>query len=480
MPKSLALFMYGFVKQKAFLNACFTSLRANANATGLALILIVNAFGVAPSYAALPLADSEGRGLPSLAPLIERANPAVVNISTFATKTVRNPMMDDPFFRRFFGVPEQFNSPQKRRTQSAGSGVIIDADNGTVITNHHVINGADEIHVGLHDSRSFKAELIGSDPELDIAILKIDVEGLSEIKMANSDSLRQGDFVVAIGNPFGLENTVTTGVVSALGRSGLGIEGYENFIQTDASINPGNSGGALINLAGDLVGINTAIIAPSGGNVGIGLAIPINMARNSLDQIIEHGEVRRGQLGVHIQDLTQEMAVALDLDDQQKGVIVAKVREGSAAEKAGLVADDVIISVNGKAIESAAKLRNEVGSRRIGDRLKLEILRDGKRKKVSVDIGQREAAVASAKSIHSAFEGAKLVTSDGDDGIKVASVANGSPAAQAGLRQGDLIVSANRVRVRSVEQLAEVGKSVEDKMLLRIIRGNTALYLILR
>lgn len=432
------------------------------------------------TFATLPFVDGEGKELPSLASLVERTNPAVVNISTFTTKTVRNPMMDDPFFRRFFGAPEQFQSPQQRRSQSAGSGVIIDAKAGTVITNHHVINGVDEIHVGLDDNRSFKAKLIGSDPELDIAILKIEADGISEIPMADSDRLRQGDFVVAIGNPFGLENTVTTGVVSALGRSGLGIEGYENFIQTDASINPGNSGGALVNLAGQLVGINTAIIAPSGGNVGIGLAIPINMAKNSLDQIMEHGEVRRGQLGVHIQDLTQEMAVALDLDEQQKGVIIAKVREDSAADKAGLLADDVIISVNGKAIDSAAKLRNEVGARRIGDSIKVEVLRDGKRKKFKVAIGQATGSIADAKSIHSALEGAQLADNDEGDGVKVSAVQNGSPAAQAGLRTGDIIVSANRVRVRALDQLSEVGKANEGKMLLRVIRGNAAMYLILR
>lgn len=226
--------------------------------------------------------------------------------------------------------------------------MIIDAGNGTVITNYHVINGADEIHVSLDDKRSFEATLIGGDPEVDIAVLKIEAENLTELKMADSELLQQGDFVIAIGNPFGLENTVTTGVVSALGRSGLGIEGYENFIQTDASINPGNSGGALVNLRGELVGINTAIIAPNGGNVGIGLAIPMNMARNSSDQLLEHGEVRRGQLGVIIQDMTSSLAEAFDLDAQQKGVLITQVQEGSAADLAGLEAGDIIVIVNQK------------------------------------------------------------------------------------------------------------------------------------
>ncbi len=435
----------------------------------------------AQASAALPFADGDGRQLPSLAPIVERVNPAVVNISTFTTKTVRNPMMDDPFFRRFFGAPEQFQSPQRRRTQSAGSGVIIDAKAGTVITNFHVIKGADEIRVGLHDDRSYEAELIGSDPEVDIAILKIDADDLSQLNMADSDTLRQGDFVVAIGNPFGLENTVTTGVVSALGRSGLGIEGYENFIQTDASINPGNSGGALVNLRGDLVGINTAIIAPSGGNVGIGLAIPANMAKNSLEQIMEHGEVKRGQLGVHIQDLTQDMAIALELDEQQQGVIVAKVREGSAADKAGILADDVIVSANGKAMQSAAELRNEVGSRRIGEKLKLEVLRDGKRKKISVEIGARDDLVANADSIHQGLDGATLEDAEDGEGIKVARVASGSAADQNGLQPNDMIVSAKGVRIRTLEQLKEVAATVgEEKLLLRVVRGNAAFYVILR
>ena len=257
-------------------------------------------------WASWPLADAQGRELPSLAPLLQEINPAVVNISTHTTRTVQsNPLLNDPFFRRFFNLPPGAGSPRQHRTQSAGSGVIIDAKNGTVVTNHHVVNNADEIMVQMEDGRSYKAELLGSDAEVDIAVLKIEADNLTELKIADSELLNVGDFVIAIGNPFGLGQTVTTGVVSALGRTGLGIEGYENFIQTDASINPGNSGGALVNLRGELVGINTAILAPTGGNVGIGFAIPTNMARASIDQILETGEVQRGQLGVMIQDLTR-------------------------------------------------------------------------------------------------------------------------------------------------------------------------------
>ncbi|MDG2035578.1 MAG: Do family serine endopeptidase, partial [Pseudomonadales bacterium] len=356
---------------------------------------------------------------------------------------------------------------------------IIDAENGTVITNYHVINGADEIHVGLDDQRSFQATLIGGDPEVDIAVLKIEADNLSELALADSDLLQQGDFVIAIGNPFGLENTVTTGVVSALGRSGLGIEGYENFIQTDASINPGNSGGALVNLRGELVGINTAIIAPNGGNVGIGLAIPMNMARNSSEQLLEHGEVRRGQLGVIIQDMTASLAEAFDLDPQQKGVLITQVQEASAAQQAGLEAGDIIVGVDKKTISSASQLRNAVGGARIGDKLKLEFLREGKKRKLTVKVGERANVFATVKKIHPRLEGAELQDAEDGRGILVKKLASGSNASMSGLRVGDRIVSVNRVAVASLEQLAKVAERSTGKMLVRIIRGNTALFIVL-
>lgn len=435
-----------------------------------------------PAQAVLPAYDLKGDRLPSLAPMLKNVNPAVVNISTFTNRTVQNPLLNDPFFRHFFNNPgsQQQQTPQKRRTQSAGSGVIIDAEKGTVVTNFHVIKGADEIVVSLDDKRSYEATLIGSDPEVDIAVLKIEAKNLVELKLADSDELQQGDFVVAIGNPFGLENTVTTGVVSALGRSGLGIEGYENFIQTDASINPGNSGGGLVNLRGELVGINTAIIAPTGGNVGIGLAIPVNMAKNSVDQIMENGEVKRGQLGVIIQDLTPDMAEAFNLDRQAQGVVIAQVRDGSAADKGGLKADDIVTSVNGKSINSSSQLRNEVGSRRIGDTLKLKIIRDGKKRKLDVKIGEREKATQGAKKIHSALEGAQLEDSDDGESVTVVGVVNGSVAERSGLKRGDLIVSVNRTRVKNLEQVFSIAERSSGNMLLRIIRDNSAFYLVLR
>lgn len=435
-----------------------------------------------PATAGLPLFDSQDGKLPSLAPLLKQVNPAVVNISTFTTRPVQqNPLLNDPFFRRFFNIPPQQQMPQSRRAQSAGSGVIIDAEKGTVVTNHHVVDGADEIHVALADGRSYKAKLLGSDPDVDIAVLQLeDFEDLTQISIADSDHLEVGDFVIAIGNPFALGQTVTSGVVSALGRSGLGIEGYENFIQTDASINPGNSGGALVNLRGELVGINTAILAPSGGNVGIGFAIPANMAKSSIDQILDHGEVKRGQLGVIIQDLTRDLADAFNIDKQQRGVLIAQVEEDSPADDAGLEAGDVVISIDGKSVESSAQLRNEIGQRRIGDKMKLTIFRDGKTKVVKARVGEPKTTVASNDSVHPFLNGATLKTSDQGQGVEVVDIAPGSMAARSGLRAGDIILTANRARIASLADLKKASSQSEKRLVLRIKRGNAALYLVLQ
>ncbi|RLT92539.1 DegQ family serine endoprotease [Ketobacter sp.] len=431
----------------------------------------------APAFAVWPLQDGDGNQLPSLAPMLEKVNPAVVNISTFATRQQMNPLLNDPFFRHFFG-PNQ-RAPQMKRSQSAGSGVIVDGDAGTVITNFHVIDGADEIKVSLNDGRSFDAKLIGSDPDVDIAILKIKADNLQEVKMADSDSTRVGDFVVAIGNPFGLGQTVTTGVVSAIGRTGLGIEGYENFIQTDASINPGNSGGALVNLKGELVGINTAIIAPAGGNVGIGFAIPTNMARHSLEQILEHGEVKRGQLGVVIQDLTPDLAEAFDLDGKQ-GVVVSEVQPDSAADKAGIKQGDVIIEFDGKEMKSAAQLRNAVGIRRVGDKVKIKVIRDGSTKQLTAKIGESSGAVLASSSLHKFLDGAHLANSKDPAGVLVQSLDPGSAAQVSGLREGDIITSVNKQRVEDLDDMKSALAKSKSQLLLRLLRGNAALYLVLK
>ena len=302
----------------------------------------------------LPLRD----GVPTLAPLIEKITPAVVNISVATMAPQRhNPLFRDPFFRRFFDLPD---GAPVRPQQSAGSGVIVDAAQGFVLSNHHVVAGADSVMVTLKDSRRFEAEILGSDPGTDIALLRIEADELTALPTGNSDGLQVGDFVIAIGNPFGLGQTVTSGIVSALGRSGINVEGYEDFIQTDASINPGNSGGALVNLHGELVGINTAIIGPSGGNVGIGFAVPVNIATAVMGQLAEHGEMQRGRIGVLIQDLTSDLAEALNLDIE-RGAVVSRVESGSPAEDAGLQAGDVIVAVDGTKVESSRDLRNAIG-----------------------------------------------------------------------------------------------------------------------
>jgi len=316
----------------------------------------------------LPLANNP------LPEMLKKVVPGVVNISTRTRISYEeNPLLRDPFFRRFFDIP---NMPMEQERQSLGSGVIIDALKGYIITNNHVIDKADKITVTLQDGRNVEAKLVGSDPNTDVALIQIPGGNLVELPKGNSDGLQVGDFVVAIGSPFGLGQTVTSGIVSALGRSSLGIEGYEDFIQTDASINPGNSGGALVNLQGELIGINTAIVGPSGGNVGIGFAIPINLANQVVNQIIQFGKIQRGQLGIQIQNLTPDLASAFGIK-QQHGAVIAGIVPGSPAENAGLQRGDVVIAVNGQAVDSATKLHNHIALMQVGDMVSLDILRDG-------------------------------------------------------------------------------------------------------
>lgn len=449
-----------------------------------ALLLIVVSWISLPAVAALPSAVGDGAPLPSLAPMLAKTSPAVVNIATTTKVRQRNPLMEDPFFRRFFNVPPGRQMPE-RRANSAGSGVIVDAQNGYVLTNAHVVDGADEVELTLVDGRSLKAEVIGVDREVDLAVVKVEATGLSEIKIADSTKLLVGDFVVAIGNPFGLGQTVTSGIVSALGRTGLGIEGYEDFIQTDASINPGNSGGALVNLRGELVGINTAIIAPSGGNVGIGFAIPTEMAENVMRQLIDHGEVRRGVLGVTIQDLSPELADAFDVD-QKEGVVITQVLEDSAAEDAGLTTGDVVIAVDGRPVKRASDLRNKVGLVPVGEKMQLLIVRDGKSKNVTAVIRETSAKTSSGDGLSKHLEGASLrdlrkgEVSYAEAGVLVEQVEKGSAAWRAGLRQGDVLINANRKDVSDMNSLKDAISNDDAALLLRINREGGVFFIVIR
>jgi serine protease Do/serine protease DegQ len=439
---------------------------------GLAALLL----GAFTSVASAQLPEQTGDApVPSLAPMLKRVTPAVVNIAIRGTVQEQNPLMNDPFFRRFFDVP---NTPRQREFQSAGSGVIVDAKNGYIVTNAHVIENATEITVQLLDNRSLTAKVIGKDPGSDVAVLKVQAANLVEIPIADSDLEEVGDFVVAIGNPFGLGHTVTSGIISALGRSGINPEGFEDFIQTDASINPGNSGGALVNLNGRLVGINSAILSRTGGNIGIGFAIPSNMMKTVMDQLIKYGEVRRGVLGVNIQTLTPDIAQSMEIGTVQ-GALVSQVVEGSAAEKAGIKAGDVITAVNGKPVKDASALRNTIGLLRIGDRVDVSLLRDGKPRRVTAVIGERDAAAESkASGLHEGLQGAELVDAQGG-GVLIRSVAEGSPAALRGLRANDVILAVGRTRVAN---LADFQRATEGAaaFVVQIRRGSAMLVIPIR
>ena len=427
--------------------------------------------------AALPN-QANGQSLPTLAPILEKSMPAVVNISTTTNIRIQeNPLMQDPFFRHFFQMP---NRPLKRRKNSLGSGVIIDKDQGYILTNYHVIKKADEILVTLTDGRQHTATLIGKDPEADVAIIQIPAHDLTELPIANSDVLRVGDFVIAIGNPFGLGQTVTSGIISALGRTGLGIEGYEDFIQTDASINPGNSGGALINLRGEFIGMNTAILAPSGGNVGIGFAIPSNMVITIKQSLIEHGEVRRGLLGVVTQDLTQELVKAFGLKNHH-GAVISRVHARSAADRAGLEPGDIILRVNGRKIKSSHEIRNIIGLLQIGDQVKIKILRDDKMKTILATIGKPQRPQLAGKVIHYTLKGTILSTPNKNqiEGVIFEKIDTSSYAWKVGLRPGDVIVSANRYRVKNIDELKQA-VNPRKPFLINIQRGSEAFFLVLK
>lgn len=363
------------------------------------------AFASLPAQANLPFSVS-GQQLPSLAPMLTKVTPGVVLISVTGTHVDKQKIPEA--FKFFFGNPNNNGQPRQREFRGLGSGVIINADKGYIVTNNHVINEADEIQITLKDGRQIKAKKIGADESSDIALLQIDAENLTEVKLSDSDNLQVGDFAVAIGSPFGLGQTVTSGIISALGRSGLNRQNYEDFIQTDAAINSGNSGGALINLRGELVGINTAILGPNGGNVGIGFAIPSNMVDNIVKQIIEFGEVRRGYLGVLGRSINGEIAKALELDSSQGGFIEEIVQD-SAAEEAGIEAGDIIVAVNGKTVKTFAQIRGKIGSIGAGKNVELTVIKkDGSTINYDVTLKKAETAKVEAASIHKMFDGAEL------------------------------------------------------------------------
>jgi len=435
--------------------------------------------------AALPAAV-DGQALPSLAPMLERTTPAVVNIATRGKtrRKVELPLPRDPLFRRFFDVP---SIERVQETASLGSGVIVDADNGLILTNYHVIKDAYEINVTLTDGRELQAEIIGRDPDTDVALIQVASDNLVEVPMADSSKLRVGDFVVAIGNPFGLGQTVTSGIVSALGRSGLGIESIEDFIQTDASINLGNSGGALVNLRGELVGINTAIYgAGNQGNIGIGFAIPANLAGEIMRQLIDYGEVRRGRLGAQGQDLTAQLAQAFGIE-RSSGFIVTQIESGSPAYKAGLRVGDVIVAANGKPIRSTRDMHNLVGLQRLGETIVLSMYRNGDELELPVLIQPIEINKMGGGVIHPKLAGATIgemreqhLQRGRVDYLEVIKVEPGSNAAEAGFQAGDVIFSINKQLTRTFDEVFALVQNNGNGMIMNVQRGNRELYILLK
>ncbi|WP_158781757.1 serine endoprotease DegP [Pantoea sp. BAV 3049] len=452
-------------------------------------------------------ASSSSQQLPSLAPMLEKVMPSVVSINVEGSTTVRTPRLPQQF-QQFFGDNSPFcqdgspfqSSPmcqggggqggqgqggagtQQEKFRALGSGVVIDAAKGYVVTNNHVVDNATKIQVQLSDGRKYDAKVIGKDPRSDIALLQLnDAKNLTAIKIADSDDLRVGDYTVAIGNPYGLGETVTSGIVSALGRSGLNVENYENFIQTDAAINRGNSGGALVNLNGELIGINTAILAPDGGNIGIGFAIPSNMVKNLTAQMVEYGQVKRGELGIMGTELNSELAKAMKVD-AQRGAFVSQVLPNSSAAKAGIKAGDVVTSINGKAISSFAALRAQVGSLPVGTKMALGLIRDGKPVTVNVELQQSTQTKVDSGTIYTGIEGADLSNFDvkGVKGVKVDSVKAGSAAARIGLKKDDVILGVNQQAIANLGELRKILDTKPSVLALNIQRGDSSIYLLMQ
>ncbi|BES86582.1 protease [Pectobacterium araliae] len=451
------------------------------------LLFSALAMSIGLTLSTLPVANAalpavvQGQQTPSLAPMLEKVLPAVVSVHVEGTQVQRQRVPEE--FKFFFGPNFPTDKQNTRPFEGLGSGVIIDAAKGYVLTNNHVINNADKIRVQLNDGREYEAKLIGRDEQTDIALLQLNnAKNLVSVKMADSDQLRVGDFAVAVGNPFGLGQTATSGIISALGRSGLNLEGLENFIQTDASINRGNSGGALVNLNGELIGINTAILAPGGGNIGIGFAIPSNMAQNLAQQLVEFGEVKRGLLGIKGSEMTSEIAKAFNVD-AQRGAFVSEVLPKSAAAKAGIKAGDVLTTLDGKPISSFAELRAKVGTTAPGKTVKIGLLRDGKPQEVSVVLDNSSSASTSAETLSPSLQGASLTNGqlkDGSKGVQIDNVAKDTPAAQVGLQKGDIIIGVNRERIENITQLRKLLEAKPSVLALNIVRGEETIYLLLR
>ena len=449
---------------------------------------LIACFSFNAAFAALP-PEIDGVALPSLAPMLERTQPAVVNVSSRTHVKVQNSFYGDPFFDRFFGGG-MGGQPQERVESSLGSGVIVDAVKGLVLTNNHVIQNADEVSVTLTDGRVMKAELVGTDPDTDVALIKIKPERLTALTLANSDALRVGDFVVAVGNPFGIGQSATSGIVSALGRSGLRGLGYQNFIQTDASINPGNSGGALVNLRGELVGINTAIFSPSGGNVGIGFAIPANLARNVMNQLQAFGEVQRGSLGVQTQDLTEALAKALKLNPigtSAGGAVVTQVVPDMPAAKAGVLQGDVITAIAGKPVLDAQSLANAEGLLPLASAQTLNVMRDGKMMQLKFTLVAINTQSVDGAKIDARLVGTKLADlsssarsrAGGAGGVLISEVAPGTLAAQYGLQKNDLIAGVNRYQINNLAELTQLLKASRSQVNLTIYRDRRSYVLTL-